>query len=202
MREIHHSCDEPIQGLNKNRRVSYQNLKKTMRQIRPSCDVATRVLNKKPRVGYQHLGQSEIHPNCHQLIVPLGKKRRSSYDNLKKVMHERKKYIATLPIREKAIYQNLKKLVHAQNNINMCGHISQNGHATVKFRALAATPWTSRNENQERVCTHTSLQKKNARHTHMKEIKDTPSIACAIGEQLNFSKNNKSLTAALQVEYL
>jgi hypothetical protein len=57
MREIHYSCDEPIQGLNKKPRVSYQNLKKTMRQIRPSCDEATQALNKKRRLRYQHLGQ-------------------------------------------------------------------------------------------------------------------------------------------------
>jgi hypothetical protein len=201
MREIHYSCDEPIQGLNKKPRVSYQNLKKTMRQIRPSCDEATQALNKKRRLHYQHLGQSEIHRNFHQLIVPLGKKRRLSYHNLKKVMRERKKYIATLPIREKATYENLKKLVRAEKNRNMCAHISQNGHATVTFRALATTPWTIGNENQETVSTHTSLRKKNATQTYMKEIKDTPSIACAICEQLNFSKNNKSFTAALQAEY-
>jgi hypothetical protein len=41
MSEIHYSCDEPIQGLNKKPRVIYQNLKKTMRQIRPNCDEAT-----------------------------------------------------------------------------------------------------------------------------------------------------------------
>jgi hypothetical protein len=83
----------------------------------------------------------------------------------------------------------------------MCAHISQNGHATVTFRALAATPWTIGNENQEKVSTHTSLRKKNATQTYMKEIKDTPSIACAICEQLNFSKNSKSFTASLQEEY-
>ena len=36
----------------------------------------------------------------------------------------------------------------------------------------------------------------------MKQIKDPPSIACAICEQLNFSKNTKSLTPDLQKEYL
>jgi hypothetical protein len=36
----------------------------------------------------------------------------------------------------------------------------------------------------------------------MKQIKDTPSIACAICEQLNFSKNSKSFTLDLQAKYL
>ena len=36
----------------------------------------------------------------------------------------------------------------------------------------------------------------------MKQMKDTPSIACAICEQLNFSKNSKSFTPDLQAEYL
>jgi hypothetical protein len=153
---IHHSFDEPIHGLNKKRRVSYHNLKKTMYQIRPSCDETTQALNKKRILGYQNLGQSEIHPNFHHLIVPLRKKRKLSYHNLKKVWCERKKYIAMLPIREKTTYHNLKKIVCAQNNRNMCIHISQNGHATITFRALAATPWTTHNENQETISTHTS----------------------------------------------
>jgi hypothetical protein len=57
-------------------------------------------------------------------------------------------------------------------------------------------------EKQETISTHTSLQKKNARHTYMKQMKDTPSIACAICEQLNFSKNSKSFTPDLQEKYL
>jgi hypothetical protein len=202
MREIHHSCDEAIQGLNKKCRVSYHNLKKVMRQIRPSCDEAIQALNKKRRLVYENLSQSEIHPSCHQLIVPLGKKRRVSYHNLKKVMRERKKYIATLPFREKLTYHNLKKFVRAEHNRNRYGRISQNGHATVTFRGLEATPCSTTNENQETVSTHTSLRKKNARQTYMKQIKDTPSIACAICEQLNFSKNTKSFTPDLQAEYL
>jgi hypothetical protein len=107
MREIHYSCDETIQGLNKKPRVSYHNLKKTMRQIRPSCDEATQALKKKCSLRYQHLGQREIHHNFHLHIIPLGNKRRLSYHNLKKVMRERNKYIAILPIREKATYENL-----------------------------------------------------------------------------------------------
>jgi hypothetical protein len=35
----------------------------------------------------------------------------------------------------------------------------------------------------------------------MKQIKDTPSIACAICEQLNFLKNSKSFMPNLQAEY-
>jgi hypothetical protein len=97
-----------------------------------------------------NLNQSEIHPSCHQVILPLGKKRRVSYHNLKKVMRERKKYIATLPFREKLTYHNLKKFVHAQHNRNRYGHISQNGHATVTFRGLEATPCTTTNENQDK----------------------------------------------------
>jgi hypothetical protein len=81
MREIHHSCDEAIQGLNKKHKVSYHNLKKVMRQIRPSCDEAIQALNKKHGLGYQNLSQSEIHLSCHQLIMPLGKKRRVIYHN-------------------------------------------------------------------------------------------------------------------------
>jgi hypothetical protein len=109
-------------------------------------------------------------------------------------MRERKKYIATLPFREKLTYDNVKKFVRAEQNINMCGCISQNGHATVAVRGV--------HEKQETVSTHTSLRKKNARQTYMKQMKDTPSIACAICEQLNFSKNSKSFTPDLQAEYL
>jgi hypothetical protein len=36
----------------------------------------------------------------------------------------------------------------------------------------------------------------------MKQMKDTPSIACAICEKLNFSKKNKSFMPDLQEEYL
>jgi hypothetical protein len=150
-------------------------------------------LNKKCKIVSEKLGENETHPNCHQVILPLGKKRRVSYHNLEKVMHERKKYIATLPFREKLTYDNVKKFVCAEQNINMCDCISQNGHATVAVRGV--------HEKQETVSTHTSLRKKNARQTYMKQMKDTP-IACAICEQLNFSKNSKSFTLALQEEYL
>ena len=202
MHKIHENCDEAIDCLDKKRRVSYHNLKKIIRQICPTCDKAIEALNRKCKLVSQKLGESEIYPICHQLIFPLGKKRRVSYHNLKKVMCERKKYIATLPFREKLTYHNVKKFFHAEQNINICDCISQNGHATVSVHGLQATPCSSSNENQETISTHTSLRKKNARQTYMKQMKDTPSIACAICEQLNFSKNSKSFTHDWQEEYL
>jgi hypothetical protein len=173
-------------------------LKKIIRQIRPTSDKVIETLNKKRKVVPQKLGEREIHPSCHQLILPLGKKRRLSYHNLKKVMRERKKYIATLPFREKLTYDNVNKFVRAEQIINRCNFISENGDATVQLRHLQATPCSSSNENQETIFMNTSLRKKNARQNYMKQIKDTPSIACAICEQLNFSKNNKSFTPDLQ----
>ena len=113
-------------------------------------------------------------------------------------MRERKKYIATLPFREKLTYDNVKKFVHAEQNINGCDRISQNGDATLSVLDLQPTPCSSSNENQEIVCTNTSLRKKKERQNYMKQMKDTPSIACAICEQLNFSKNSKSFTPDLQ----
>ena len=91
MHKIHDSCDEAIDGLEKKRRVSYHNLKKIIRQIRPTSDKVIETLNKKCKIVSEKLGESEIHPNCHEVILPLGKKRRVSYHNLKKVMRERKK---------------------------------------------------------------------------------------------------------------
>ena len=164
-----------------------------MRKVHPNCDEDIEALNKKLRLVYHNLNQSEIHHSFHQVIVPLEKKCRVSYHSLKKFMRERKKYIATLPFREKLIYHNINKFSCAQHNRNKYGRISQNGHATMTFCGLEATPCTTTNENQEIVSTHTSLPKKNARQTYMKQIKDTPSIACAICEQLNFSKNSNSL---------
>jgi hypothetical protein len=117
-------------------------------------------------------------------------------------MHERKKYIAMLPFREKLTYHNLRKFLRAQHKRNRYGRISRNGHETVTFHWLEATPCTNTNENQQTLSTHSSLRKKNARQTYMKQIKDTPSITCAICEQLNFSKNSKSFTPDLQEEYL
>jgi hypothetical protein len=114
-------------------------------------------LKKKRRLSYHNLNQSEIHPICHQVIMPLDKKRRVSYHNLKKVMHERKNYIATLPFREKLTYHNLKKFVRSQHNRNRYGRISQNDHATVKFCGLEVTPCTTTNENQQTLSTHSSL---------------------------------------------
>jgi hypothetical protein len=147
MRKIHDNCDESIEGLNKKCRSSYQNLKNIIRQICPTCDKAIEALNKKCKLVSQKLGESEIHPICHHLILPLGKKCRVSYHKLKKVMCERKKYIATLPFREKLTYHNVKKFVRAKKNINICDHISHNGHETVPIHGLQATPCSSSNEN-------------------------------------------------------
>jgi hypothetical protein len=36
----------------------------------------------------------------------------------------------------------------------------------------------------------------------MKQIKDTPSFACSICDQLNFTKNTNSFTPDLEIEYL
>jgi hypothetical protein len=80
----------------------------------------------------------------------------------------------------------------------MCDCIYQNGDATVRLRDLQATPWSSSNKKKETISTNTSLRKKNARKNYMKQIKDTPSIACAICEQLYFKKNCKSFTLDLQ----
>jgi hypothetical protein len=97
--------------------------------------------------------------------MPLGKKHRVSYHNLKKVMRERKKYISTLPFREKITSHNVKKFFHAEQKINRYDCISQNRHATVTVCGLEETPCSTSNENQETVSTHTSLQNKNARQT-------------------------------------
>jgi hypothetical protein len=177
-------------------------LKKIIRQICSTSDKVIETLNKKREVVSQKLGESEIHPSCHQIILPLGKKRRLSYHNLKKFMRERKKYISTLPFREKLTYDNVKKFVRSEQSINMWDCISENGDETVRLRDLQATPCNSSNENQETISMNTSLRKKNTRHNYMKQIKDTPSIACAICEQLNFSKNIKSFMLDLQEEYL
>ena len=124
MRRIHFSCDEAIEGLNKKSRVSYHNLKKIIRQIRPTSDKQIKALNKKRKIVSEKLSESEIHPNCHQVIPPLGKKCRVSYHNLKNLMRERKKYIATLPFREKLTYDNVNKFGHAEQSINRCNCIS------------------------------------------------------------------------------
>jgi hypothetical protein len=151
--------------------------------------------------------QNETHPSFHEVILALNKKHRLSYHNLKKVIRERKKYITTLPSRQKLTYHNLKKIVRAQHKRNRYGHISHNGHGTVReekitFHGLEPTPCTATNENQQTLSTHTSLRKKDARQTYMKQIKDTPSIACAICDQLNFTKNTKSFMPDLEAEYL
>jgi DNA-directed RNA polymerase subunit F len=147
MHKIHDSCDEAIDHLDKIRRVSYHNLKKNICQIRSTSDKVVEALNKNRKVVSQKLGESEIHPSCNQLIMHLGKKCRLSYHNVKKVMRERKKYIATLPFREKLTYHNVKKFVRAEQSINRCYCISQNGDATVRLHDIQATPCSSINEN-------------------------------------------------------
>jgi hypothetical protein len=57
-------------------------------------------------------------------------------------------------------------------------------------------------QNQQTLSMHTCLGKKDAKQIYMKQIKDTPSIACAICDQLNFAKNTKSFTPDLEAEYL
>jgi hypothetical protein len=218
IRETHPSCDQAIEGLNKKRRLTYHNLKKVIRERKKYIDgmgnttgsgssvnaiQTTSNLHKHPML----FNQNETHPSCHEVIFPLNKKCRLSYHNLKKVIRERKKYITTLPSRQKLTYHKLKKIVRAQHKRNMYGHISHNGDGTVReekitFRGLEPTTCTTTNENQQTLSMHTSLRKKDARQTYVKQIKDTPSIACAICNQLNFAKNTKSFTPDLEEEYL
>jgi hypothetical protein len=79
MCRIHFSCDEAIECLNKKCRVSYHNLEKIIRQIRLTSNKQIDALNKKHKIVYEKLGESEIHPNFHQVISPLGKRHRVSY---------------------------------------------------------------------------------------------------------------------------
>jgi hypothetical protein len=155
MREICPSCDEAIQGLNKKRRLSYQILKKFICKREKNIGgigntgVPVSSVNASETTSNVHkchmiFIHSEIHSSFHQFILPLNKKRRLSYHNLKKVMHKRKKYISMLPFRENLTYHNLKKIVHAQHNRETYSHISHNGHATVleekiTFRVLETT---------------------------------------------------------------
>jgi hypothetical protein len=141
IREIHPSCDQAIEGLNKKRRLTYHNLKKVIRERKKYIDgmgntissgsnvsvsQTTSNLHKRPML----FNQNETHPSFHEVIFPLNKKHRLSYHNLKKVIHERKKYITMLPSRQKLTYHKLKKIGHGQHKRNMCGHISHNGDGT------------------------------------------------------------------------
>jgi hypothetical protein len=106
--------------------------------------------------------------------------------------------------KHKLTYHILKKQIRERNRYD---HISHNGHGTdreekITFRGLEPTPCTASNENQQTLSTHTCLGKKDAKQIYMKQIKDTPSIACAICDQLNFAKNTKSFTPDLEAEYL
>jgi hypothetical protein len=106
MYEIRPSCDEAIEGLNKKCGLSYHNLKKFIRKREKNISdigntgILVSTVNASQTTSNVHKhrmlsNQSEIHPNCHQVILPLNKKRRLSYHNLKKVMRERIKHIAT-----------------------------------------------------------------------------------------------------------
>jgi hypothetical protein len=106
--------------------------------------------------------------------------------------------------KHKLTYHILKKQIRERNRYN---DISHNGHGIdreekITFRGLEPTPWTVINENHQTLSTHTSPGKKYAKQIYMKQIKDTPSIACAICNQLNFAKNTKSFTPDLEVECL
>jgi hypothetical protein len=98
----------------------------------------------------------------------------------------------------------LKKQIHERNKH---GLISHNGHGTdreekITFCGLDPTPCTTTNENQRTLYMHTSLRNKDTKQIYMKQIKDTPSVACAIFDQLNFEKNTKSFMPNLEAEYL
>jgi hypothetical protein len=56
----------------------------------PNCDKAIHGLNKKRRLSYHNLKRimHEIRPSCDEAIQGLNKKHRLSYHNLKKIMHE------------------------------------------------------------------------------------------------------------------
>lgn len=47
---------------------------------------------------------------------------------------------------------------------------------------------------------HSRIGKRDAKQIYMKQIEDSPSIACAICEELNFTKNIKCFTLDLQRE--
>ena len=100
----------------------------------------------------------------------------------------------------KLTYHMLKKHIRERNR---CNYISHNGHDTnregkITYRSLEPTPCIVSIENQQTLATHPCLGKRDAKQIYMKQIKDTPSIACAICDELNFAKNTKSFTPDLQ----
>ena len=104
----------------------------------------------------------------------------------------------------KLTYHMLKKQIR---ETNMCSYISHNGHDTdregkITYRSLEPTPCTASIENQQTLTMHPCLGKRDAKQIYMKQIKDPPSISCAICKELNFAKNTKSFTLDLQKEYL
>jgi hypothetical protein len=105
--ETRPSCDEAIQSLNKKRRITYHNLKKVIRERKKyisSIGNTTSLgssLNATQTASNLHKGRilfnhNETHPSCHEVIQTLNKKHRLTYHNLKKIIHERKKYIGSI----------------------------------------------------------------------------------------------------------
>jgi hypothetical protein len=102
----------------------------------------------------------------------------------------------------KLTYHMLKKKMRERNK---CSHISHIGHGTdreekISYRGLEPTPCTASNENQQTFTTRVCLGKRDAKYIYMKQIKDAPSIACVVCDQLNFTKNTNSSTPNLQTE--
>jgi hypothetical protein len=92
----------------------------------------------------------------------------------------------------KLTYHKLKKLIRERNR---CNYISHKCHDTdregkITYRSLEPTPSIASIENQQTLTIHPCLGKRDAKQIYMKQIKDTPSIACAICEQLNFTKKH------------
>jgi hypothetical protein len=88
-----------------------------------------------------------------------------------------------------------------------CIYISHNGNDTdqegkIIYRKLEPALCNASIENQQTLATHPCLGKRDAKKIYMKQIKDTPSIACAICEELNFAKNTNYFTPDLQKEYI
>jgi hypothetical protein len=101
MHETRPSYDQAIKGLNKNRRLSYHNLKNLIRERKKyiggmgnttSSSSSVNASRTTSNMNKSHMlfNQNETHPSFHEVILPLNKKRRLSYHNLKRVIRERK----------------------------------------------------------------------------------------------------------------
>jgi hypothetical protein len=77
--------------------IHYQPLIKSTSSSRFNVHANQTALNLHKRCILSN--HDEIHPNCHRDIESLNKKHRLTYDNLKKVIRERNKYIGALPSR-------------------------------------------------------------------------------------------------------